>query len=126
MHCGGVKWADDEEAMVEEYMANYFLSIISHYEIMSDHFESTKGYDHYATAAELFQAVGLEVAASAYCQIQTWGTPEMILDKLRWRRELLGDYELNLISYYGGMPIDEAEKSVQLFAKEVLPELHRW
>jgi hypothetical protein len=70
--------------------------------------------------------VGLETAAKTYCQIQTWGTPEMILEKLRWRRELLGDYELNMISWYGGMPLEDAEKSLRLFAQRVLPELHRW
>jgi hypothetical protein len=107
-------------------MCNYFLTIIRHYEIMSDHFKQTRGYDHYANAAEAFKAVGLETAAKTYCQIQTWGTPEMILEKLRWRRELLGEYELNMISWYGGMPLEEAEKSLRLFAKGVLPELRRW
>ena len=70
--------------------------------------------------------MGLELAAKVYCQVQTWGTPEMILEKLRWRRELLGDYELNMVSYYGGMPFEVAEKSLRLFAEKVLPELHRW
>jgi hypothetical protein len=114
------------EEMVNEYMCNYFLSIIQHYEILSDHFKATKGYAHYANAAEAFKAVGLETAARTYCHIQTWGTPEMILEKLRWRRELLGDYELDLISFYGGMPRAEAEQSLRLFAAEVLPELRRW
>jgi alkanesulfonate monooxygenase SsuD/methylene tetrahydromethanopterin reductase-like flavin-dependent oxidoreductase (luciferase family) len=114
------------EEMVNEHMCNYFLTIIRHYEIMSEHFKDTQGYDHYASAAEAFKAVGLETAAQVYCQVQTWGTPEMILEKLRWRRDLLGDYELNLLGYYGGMPYDEAERSLRLFAAEVLPELRRW
>jgi alkanesulfonate monooxygenase SsuD/methylene tetrahydromethanopterin reductase-like flavin-dependent oxidoreductase (luciferase family) len=57
--------------------------------------------------------------------VQTWGTPERIVERLRARRELLGDYELNLISWYGSMPIEEAEASVGLFAREVLPALRR-
>ncbi|MDJ0850095.1 MAG: LLM class flavin-dependent oxidoreductase [Myxococcota bacterium] len=114
------------EEMVNEYMCNYFLTIIKHYEIMSDHFKDTKGYDHYATAGEAFKAVGLELSARTYCHVQTWGTPEMILEKLRWRRDLLGDCELNMISYYGGMPFEVAEHSLRLFAREVLPEIRRW
>lgn len=114
------------EECAKEYMCAYFLSIIQHYEIMSDHFKDTKGYDHYATAGEAFKAAGIEVAAWTYCQVQTWGTPEMILEKLRARRELLGDYELNLIAYYGGMPFEVAEQSLRLFAEEVLPEVKRW
>jgi alkanesulfonate monooxygenase SsuD/methylene tetrahydromethanopterin reductase-like flavin-dependent oxidoreductase (luciferase family) len=118
--------AKQAEEMAMEYMANYFLTIIRHYEIMSDHFKEVKGYDYYATSGELFKEVGLEVAAQTYCQVQTWGTPEMILEKLRWRRELLGEYELNMVCYYGGMPVEMAEQSLRLFAEEVLPELHSW
>ena len=55
-----------------------------------------------------------------------WGTPAQILEKLRWRRELLGDFELNLISHYGGMSVDDAERSMRLFAETVLPEIRRW
>jgi hypothetical protein len=58
--------------------------------------------------------------------VQTWGTPETILEKLRWRRELLGDFELNMVVNYGGLPLEEAEKSLRLFSKEVLPELQSW
>ena len=114
------------EALAMEYMSNYFLTIVNHYELMSDHFKDAKGYDFYATAAELFSAVGLEPAVETYCQIQTWGTPEQILEKLSARRELLGPYELNMIASYGGMPVETAEESLRLFAAEVLPELQRW
>jgi alkanesulfonate monooxygenase SsuD/methylene tetrahydromethanopterin reductase-like flavin-dependent oxidoreductase (luciferase family) len=114
------------EALAMEFMPNYFLSIVEHYEIMSEHFKHTRGYAHYASAADAFKAVGLETTAKIYCGVQTWGTPDQILEKLRWRRELLGDFELNLIVSYGGMPIEEVEGSLRLFAEEILPELHRW
>jgi alkanesulfonate monooxygenase SsuD/methylene tetrahydromethanopterin reductase-like flavin-dependent oxidoreductase (luciferase family) len=114
------------EALAMEYMSNYFLTIISHYELMSEHFKHAKGYDHYASAADAFKQVGKEIAAKTYCGVQCWGTPEQILEKLAWRRDLLGDFELSCISYYGGMPVEVMEESVSLFANEVLPELHRW
>ena len=114
------------EALAMKYMSNYYLSIIRHYELMSEHFQSTKGYEFYRDASEAFRAVGLEDSAKIYCGIQTWGTPEQLIEKLRHRRELLGDYELSLIAHYGGMPVELAEQSVRLFAEEVLPELHRW
>jgi alkanesulfonate monooxygenase SsuD/methylene tetrahydromethanopterin reductase-like flavin-dependent oxidoreductase (luciferase family) len=118
--------AGQAEALAMEYMPNYFLTIIRHYEIMGEHFKHTKGYAHYETAADLFKQVGLETAAQGYCAVQTWGTPDRILENLRRRRELLGDFELNVVVNYGGMPVEEAEKSLRLFAAEVLPELHRW
>jgi alkanesulfonate monooxygenase SsuD/methylene tetrahydromethanopterin reductase-like flavin-dependent oxidoreductase (luciferase family) len=127
---GDLMFCDEDprraEDLAMEYMPNYFLSIVRHYEIMSEHFKHAKGYDHYATAGELFKQVGVETAARVYCGVQTWGTPEAILEKLRARRELLGDFELDLISYYGGMPVELAERSIRLFADKVLPELHRW
>jgi alkanesulfonate monooxygenase SsuD/methylene tetrahydromethanopterin reductase-like flavin-dependent oxidoreductase (luciferase family) len=118
--------AETAERLAMEYMTNYFLTIVNHYEIMSDHFKTVKGYDHYATAADAFAAVGLELSAQTYCSVQTFGTPEQILEKLRWRRDLLGDFELNLIANYGGMPQELMEQSVTLFSEQVLPELHSW
>ncbi|MEE8580957.1 MAG: LLM class flavin-dependent oxidoreductase, partial [Myxococcota bacterium] len=120
--------ADEKKAeeVGVEYMARYFLTIIHHYELMSEHFKHVKGYAHYASAADAFKRVGLETAARTYCQLQTFGTPERILERLRERRELIGDFELNLIVNYGGLPLEEVEKSLRLFAGEVLPELHSW
>ncbi len=118
--------ADTAKEMAKKYMSNYFLTIVQHYEIMSDHFKNISGYDHYATAGDLFKEVGLEVAAESYCDVQTWGTPEMILEKLEWRKKLMGEYQLTLISNYGGMSYEEASGSLQLFAKEVLPVIQKW
>jgi alkanesulfonate monooxygenase SsuD/methylene tetrahydromethanopterin reductase-like flavin-dependent oxidoreductase (luciferase family) len=109
-----------------EYMTNYFLTIVEHYEIMSDHFKDTKGYDSYATAADAFKAVGLETAARAYCSVNSWGTPERQLQQLAGRRDLLGEFELSVIVNYGGMSYEDAEASLRLFAEEVLPEVQRW
>jgi len=114
------------EEMAMEFMSNYFLTIVGHYELMSEHFKDARGYDYYATAAELFAAVGVEGAVGTYCQIQTWGTPDQILEKLRARREMLGEFELNMIVSYGGMSRDVAEGSMRLFAEHVLPELQGW
>ncbi len=118
--------AAQAEALASEYMSNYYLSIIQHYELMSEHFKSTKGYEFYGSASEAFRAVGLESSAKVYTGIQAWGTPEQLIEKLRHRRELLGDYDLSLIVHYGGMPVELAERSVRLFAERVLPELKRW
>jgi alkanesulfonate monooxygenase SsuD/methylene tetrahydromethanopterin reductase-like flavin-dependent oxidoreductase (luciferase family) len=114
------------EALAMQHMPNYFLTIIEHYEILSDHFKQAKGYEHYASASDLFKQVGLELAANTYCSVQTWGTPEQILAKLRARRELLGDFELSCIVDYGGLGWDEVEKSLRLFGAEVLPEVCAW
>jgi alkanesulfonate monooxygenase SsuD/methylene tetrahydromethanopterin reductase-like flavin-dependent oxidoreductase (luciferase family) len=84
-----------------------------------------KGYELYRDASVALRAVGAENSAKIYCGIQTWGTPEQIVEKLRARHTLLGDFELALIAHYGGMPVDVAEKSIRLFAERVLPALRR-
>jgi alkanesulfonate monooxygenase SsuD/methylene tetrahydromethanopterin reductase-like flavin-dependent oxidoreductase (luciferase family) len=118
--------AERAEAMAREYMANYFLSIVEHYELMSEHFKGTKGYALYANAADAFRAVGLETAMNTYLGIQTWGTPKQILERFESRKKLLGGFETVLIARYGGMSLEDAEGSIRLFAKEVLPEVQSW
>ncbi len=124
MFCHADETRAEEVAM--EHMSNYFLTIADHYELMSEQFKQAKGYEFYASAAELFAAVGVESAARTYCQVQTWGTPDQIIDKLRARQALIGDFNVVLIARYGGMPLELAEQSLRLFADEVLPELHSW
>jgi alkanesulfonate monooxygenase SsuD/methylene tetrahydromethanopterin reductase-like flavin-dependent oxidoreductase (luciferase family) len=118
--------ADVAKQKGREYMANYFLTIVNHYEIMSEHFKDVKGYDYYGTAGDLFREVGLETAVETYCDVQSYGTPEQLLEKFRSRRQLLGEFELSMIVHYGGMPFDETKASVELFSREVLPELQKW
>ncbi|MFT4572187.1 MAG: alkanesulfonate monooxygenase SsuD [Candidatus Binatia bacterium] len=109
-----------------EYMSNYFLSIVDHYELMSDHFKTARGYDYYATTGEMFAEIGLDAIVEAYLRVQTWGTPSQIITHMESRRELLGDFELNAIANYGGIPRDLMRGSVELFAKKVLPVLKSW
>jgi hypothetical protein len=53
----------------------------------------------------------------------SWGTPDKILRGLEKRRNIIGDFELNVAFRFGGTPYEVAERSLRLFAKEVLPVL---
>lgn len=118
--------AEQAETLAREYMGNYFLTIVQHYDLMGEHFTRANGYEFYASAAELFRAVGVETAVQTYVDVQCWGTPEQILEKLRKRWELLGGFELNCIGNFGGLPLEAARESLGLFAREVLPEITGW
>ena len=50
-----------------------------------------------------------------------YGTPDEILEHFKQRREVLGPYELATCFRYGGLPIDKAEASMQLFAAKCCP-----
>jgi hypothetical protein len=68
----------------------------------------------------------MEPALNTYLGIQTWGTPLQILEKLEARKRLLGGFETLVIGRYGGMSLEDAERSLRLFAGKVLPEVHSW
>lgn len=118
--------ADKAEEMAHKYMAAYYLTVIQHYEMLSDHFKDTKGYSAYGGAADMLRDAGLEAAGKGFVEINSWGTPQMILDKMDARRKIIGDFELNIMCSYSGMPYADAEAGLRLFSQKVLPELQSW
>lgn len=118
--------AERAEALAREHMSNYYLTVMQHYDMAGDHFKRMKGYGDYANNAELLKDVGMEDAARAFTDINTFGTPKQILEKLEKRRRTIGDFDLTVQVSYGGMSAKDAESSIRLFAKEVLPEVQSW
>jgi alkanesulfonate monooxygenase SsuD/methylene tetrahydromethanopterin reductase-like flavin-dependent oxidoreductase (luciferase family) len=109
------------EAMAQQYVAGYLASVMEHYELESDHFKQAKGYESYASGADLMRAIGLEKLCSMYLAVNVWGTPDQIVERLHERREVVGDHDLTCCFRYAGLPYEEAEASMRLFAAEVLP-----
>ena len=120
------KDAGKAEEMSRKYIAGYYLSVLEHYEFLEDYHRTTKGYETYAAAADILKAAGKEQSLEDYVSNQATGTPQQILDKLEARRDVLGDFEWNMMLSYSGMPFEEAEKSMRLIGKEVLPEVRSW
>ena len=114
------------EARAREYITGYMSSLLHHYELASDHYKDTRGYEEYGSNVEAIRHLGLERMAQAYLDVQAWGTPEQILERLETRRQVVGAYDLDLCFRYAGMPYEEAEASMRLFAAEVLPVVHDW
>ena len=107
-------------------MSNYYITVMEHYEMTSDHFREMKGYGDYADNAELLKEAGMDDAANGFVDINTWGTPQQILDKMAQRREDIGDFDLTVQVSYGGLSSADAENNIRLFADKVLPELQSW
>jgi hypothetical protein len=59
-------------------------------------------------------------------QAASWGTPDKILRGLEARRQVVGDFEMNVAFRFGGTPYAVAERGLKLFAKEVLPVIKTW
>jgi hypothetical protein len=58
-----------------------------------------------------------------YVDVQAWGTPDQIVEKLEARREVIGDFDLTCCFRYSGMPFEAARDSMTCFAEQVLPAL---
>jgi len=116
----------EAEAAAKRHMAEYYLSVLDHYELLTDRFKGVRGYEMYAHAADVLASMGKEDQATTYATVQSWGSPATIVEKLRQRRAIIGDFELSVIVRYGALSRAAVDASTTLFAREVLPELQRW
>jgi alkanesulfonate monooxygenase SsuD/methylene tetrahydromethanopterin reductase-like flavin-dependent oxidoreductase (luciferase family) len=112
---------EEAERAAREYITNYYVQFVRHYSMLGDHFATTKGYQSYAALAGAIAEAGAEGAAEAYLQAQTWGTPDQIIEKIKAKRAVIGDYEMTCIFSYGGMSYETAEASMRLWAEKVMP-----
>jgi alkanesulfonate monooxygenase SsuD/methylene tetrahydromethanopterin reductase-like flavin-dependent oxidoreductase (luciferase family) len=107
------------------YIPAYGDSAMRHYEIASGHFAKTRGYEHYAANSRALAKGDQPDIGDMYLGNQVWGTPEQCLAKLGEINRLMGPDHIVGVMKYGGMPLAEAEASMRLFAREVLPEAQK-
>lgn len=101
------------------------LSVQQHYGWKDvDRLRNTKGYEQYAKFGELLQRKTPEEVGEHSARPQAWGTPEQVLEKLQHVQRMTSAEELILNVRFGAMPVETAERSMRLFAAEVLPKLH--
>ncbi len=121
--------SEDGEKAAEagrKYAGRFYESLVLHYKFDDTHFAETKGYETYDETAKMVRDDGMDAAADAYVAPQAGiGSPEEVIEKFRHRREILGETGLLGCFLYGGMTLEEADRSLRLFASEVMPELRR-
>ena len=116
--------ADRAEEQARRWIGAYWDSVISHYEFDKPHLKDTPGYEFHGLMYDRLQKPGgMEKMSDFYIGLQPWGTPEQVYDKVRSFCDVLGADSFVGVFRYGGMPVDVAEKSLRLFAREVMPEL---
>jgi alkanesulfonate monooxygenase SsuD/methylene tetrahydromethanopterin reductase-like flavin-dependent oxidoreductase (luciferase family) len=118
--------ANRGEELATKYLGTYLASLLDHYELMGEHFSDTKGYEGYGKNAEVMRAMGESGFLKGFMRANAYGTPEQILRRLEDRRKALGTFEQSTSFRFGGISYEDAEKSMRLFAKEVLPVLKTW
>ena len=117
--------ADEQAARdgAQRYIPEYSQSALHNYELTSNHFATTRGYEHYAGMADLISA---QAMGASYLANHVWGTPDVCVERLQAIAAAFHPEEFMLVFRYGSMPRDVAERSIELFAREVLPAVHEF
>jgi alkanesulfonate monooxygenase SsuD/methylene tetrahydromethanopterin reductase-like flavin-dependent oxidoreductase (luciferase family) len=118
----------DQEAaqrLRDVYLQRWARSTVEHYEFDNVGFAEIEGYEYYGALANNIAKHGLERFNSFLADLQVWGTPEQVTEKLLdyVRRTDAGALVVPLS--FGGMPPEETKACFDLFVSEVLPELQR-
>jgi alkanesulfonate monooxygenase SsuD/methylene tetrahydromethanopterin reductase-like flavin-dependent oxidoreductase (luciferase family) len=111
--------------MADRYIGVYYNEILKHYDMTGDHFAKTKGYELYAKCSSALRADAGRVIRG-FLEMQSWGTPEQVLEQLAAARSHVDMNSIVIHFLYGGMPTDEGERNLRMFAEEVLPTVMKW
>jgi alkanesulfonate monooxygenase SsuD/methylene tetrahydromethanopterin reductase-like flavin-dependent oxidoreductase (luciferase family) len=90
----------------------------------AERFRNTKGYEQYARFSEVVNTHSVEEIGERSARPQAWGTPDQVLEKLEHIQRTTSAEEIVLNVRFGAMPVETAERSMRLFASDVLPRLH--
>lgn len=112
----------EAQANAERYMVEYADSALRHYELRGSHLGKIKGYESYGEVQKALAKDPSPFLRGFYNE-HPWGTPEQTIARATELAHEFGCEEISFIFKYGSMPIELAEKSMRLFAKEVLPAL---
>jgi alkanesulfonate monooxygenase SsuD/methylene tetrahydromethanopterin reductase-like flavin-dependent oxidoreductase (luciferase family) len=117
----------DEQAM--RYLAKKWESIDTHYHFSDGHLANVKGYESYGKMAKTYAKMKDDAyrdkATQFYVSIQIVGTPRDCLDQIAELQRLTGTDHLVTEFSFGGLPHEEAEVNMRLFADRVMPVLQR-
>ena len=127
---GGFVFVDENKDRAEEqamkWLSGNYRTVIKHYEMQSEKFGTWKSYESYRQINKFIAKHGVDGAALDFAKLMPWGTPDMVLEKLKFIRDTIDARGFMLNFSYAGMPFDEVERNLKCFAKQVLPEVKKW
>jgi alkanesulfonate monooxygenase SsuD/methylene tetrahydromethanopterin reductase-like flavin-dependent oxidoreductase (luciferase family) len=115
--------AEEAERIAQEYMQQYYVSVLTHYEYGGSHLANTKGYESYAAGAARVQELGLEESARQFVSLNNYGTPDQVVERIRHRRDVIGDYVALFGVSFGGLEFQKVYDSCTLLGEKVLPQI---
>ena len=119
----------EAHARATQYLARKWQSIDTHYHFSDGHLATVKGYESYGKMAKTYAKMKddsyRDKATQFYVSIQVVGTPQDCLDQIAELQRLTGTDHLVTEFSFGGLPHEEAELNMRLFADKVMPVLQR-
>ena len=119
------KDAGRAEELARKYISGYWRSVVQHYEMQSNHFASTKGYEYYAGLNKTVEEMGVDGMADFFMNLQIWGTPEQCFERLKDIHSRTDCCGFTGVFGYAGTSLEVGRANMTLFAKEVMPELKK-
>ena len=125
-----VSVAESREEAIEratQYLGAKWDSIDNHYHFSDGHLATVKGYESYGKMAKTYSkmkdADARKKMTDFYVKIQIVGTPDDCKAQIAELQRLTGTDHMVCDFSYGGMPPEEGEMNMRLFATDVMPTL---
>jgi alkanesulfonate monooxygenase SsuD/methylene tetrahydromethanopterin reductase-like flavin-dependent oxidoreductase (luciferase family) len=93
--------------LAERHMASFVDSNLEHYELMSTHFATAKGYDAYAKKSEIARTTGRDGLVKALLEVAVRGTPDEVLRAYEARRAAAGGFRAEQLFPLRRYPVGE-------------------
>jgi len=111
-----------------KYLGLKWQSIDDHYHFSDGHLSTVKGYESYGKMARTYAKIGESAetkkkATDFYVSIQIVGTPKDCLEQIAELQRCTGMDHLVTEFSFGGLPHEEGEVNMRLFADKVMPTL---
>ncbi|MFA3878000.1 LLM class flavin-dependent oxidoreductase [Streptomyces sp. MMCC 100] len=113
----------EADRMRQVYLQRYARSTVEHYEFDNVGFAKIPGYEYYAGLSRNIEKHGVEGFCNFLADLQVWGTPDEVVERLLGYVERLDAGGVLLAPSFGGMPPDVTRANFELLADEVLPRL---
>ena len=116
--------ADRALELGARYTANTMRAAVDNYEMTNPDIAKIPGYEGYAK--RMVPADSVDEYVEQFGKTVIAGTPRMILERMEELKRLYDPQAFLPHVYFGGMPQEEALRSMRMFASTILPELKSW
>jgi alkanesulfonate monooxygenase SsuD/methylene tetrahydromethanopterin reductase-like flavin-dependent oxidoreductase (luciferase family) len=111
------------QEMRDKYLLEYARSTSSFYQFGNKEFAKIEGYEYYGALANSIEKHGIEGFNNFLADLQIWGRPEEVLEKLKAMVERFDVGSFIIYTQFGDMPFEVGKENYETFARKVLPHL---